>query len=353
MIIGIHIDKNPQKNSHATKCMEYFHSRGIEIQQLNLLAPDALIQANNCDGVVWRWEHNPDHKQSAQKILFAIEHCLGIPTFPNSATAWHYDEKIYQYYVLQSLDAPVPRTWLFWTYEEAIDWLKNATFPIVFKLSCGAGSSNVLKIDSEAAAKSIIDRQFKQGIFPYTMNEYQDSLIPHSKKNLRELLTRPYYAIRYLLSGNLPKKQAKFWKPELNYAYFQEFLPDNLFDTRITVIGDRAFGFRRFNRKNDFRASGSGIIDYDQTKIDMRTIDIAFAISKKGKFQSMAYDFLFSGDIPVICEISYTFTDTAVYNCPGHWNAKKEWISGNMWPEYAQMEFFIDRLSRSKKEIMT
>lgn len=29
-------------------------------------------------------------------------------------------------------------------------------------------------------------------------------------------------------------------------------------DTRVTVIGHCAFGYRRYNRPGDFRASGSG-----------------------------------------------------------------------------------------------
>ena len=43
-----------------------------------------------------------------------------------------------------------------------------------------------------------------------------------------------------------------------DYVYFQKFLPNNKYDIRIVVIGDRAFGFIRYNRENDFRASGSG-----------------------------------------------------------------------------------------------
>ena len=78
------------------------------------------------------------------------------------------------------------------------------------------------------------------------------------------------------------------WRIQKNYVLFQRFLPDNEFDTRITVIGDRAFGFRRMTRKSDFRASGSGIIDYDIGKIDLRCVDIAFRVSQQLGFQSMA-----------------------------------------------------------------
>ena len=67
---------------------------------------------------------------------------------------------------------------------------------------------------------------------------------------------------------------------------FQEFLPCNDFDTRITVIGNRAFGFRRFNRANDFRASGSGKIDYDPKNIAPEMVQLAFDVTRRLNVQS-------------------------------------------------------------------
>ena len=73
-----------------------------------------------------------------------------------------------------------------------------------------------------------------------------------------------------------------------------KYLPNNTYDTRITIIGERAFGFIRENRYNDFRASGSGKISYDKTAIDLKCVEIAFEISQKLKFQTMAYDFIYN-----------------------------------------------------------
>ena len=128
------------------------------------------------------------------------------------------------------------------------------------------------------------------------------------------------------------------WRIQKNYVLFQRFLPDNEFDTRITVIGDRAFGFRRMTRKSDFRASGSGIIDYDIGKIDLRCVDIAFRVSQQLGFQSMAYDFLFTeGNEPQFCEISYTYLSRAIWKCPGYWDTKFNWHDGHYWPEYLHL----------------
>jgi hypothetical protein len=114
------------------------------------------------------------------------------------------------------------------------------------------------------------------------------------------------------------------------------------------VIGDRAFGFQRMNRPNDFRASGSGNLVFNPDLIDRRCIDIAFRVSRQGKFQSMAYDFLFKNGEPVICEVSYAYADWAVHSCPGHWDSNLNWIDGQMWPEEAQAEDFLARIQIAK-----
>jgi len=62
----------------------------------------------------------------------------------------------------------------------------------------------------------------------------------------------------------------------------------------------------------------------------------------------MAYDFLLNEDgLPEICEISYTFSDSPVYECPGHWDSDFKWHEGKMWPEEAQVLDFIDRIDKA------
>lgn len=343
-VIGIHSDKIGEE-SYSDKWTEFLRARGADVRMLDLLATDALEQARQCDGVMWRWAHNPQDKQSAQRILYTIEHYLDIPVYPDSRTAWHYDEKMFQFYLLQALQAPVPQTWLFWDKEQALEWARTAPYPVVFKLSTGAGSSNVLKVENEEEAISLIKRAFERGIFPYTMNEFKKaSFFPRTKAQTRDILHRLKDAIHYVWHADYPRLHPAWWKPEYGYAYFQEFLPRNEFDTRISVIGNRAFGYRRMNRPNDFRASGSGNFDVNPDSMDKKCVEIAFQMSKQGNFQSMAYDFLVKNGEPVICEISYTFVDWMIFECPGHWDSNLNWISGNMWPEEAQIQDFMNLL---------
>lgn len=348
MIIGIHPDRLGTE-SYSDKWAEFLTARGVEVRFLDLLAPDALIQAQQCDGVMWRFVHTPQLKQMAQQILYTIEHGLGIPVYPNSATRWHYDEKTAQHYLLQTLQAPMPRSWLFWRRDEALAWAETAPYPVVFKLSVGASGANVVKVNSKQEAIRLIRRIFKRGMFSMTLNEHRIApIVPRSIMEVKAIARRWLDSLVYFWAGDYPQLHSVWWKPEHGYAYFQEFVPNNEFDTRVTIVGDRAFCYRRVNRPNDFRASGSGNFTVKPELIDKRCVEIAFAVSQQGRFQVMSYDFLLKEATPMIAEISYTTIDWMVHCCPGYWDSQLNWIAGQMWPEEAQVEDFLAELSTQK-----
>ena len=129
------------------------------------------------------------------------------------------------------------------------------------------------------------------------------------------------------------------------YILFQEFLAGNAFDTRVTVIGDRAFAFVRRNRPGDFRASGSGDIEHDPTLVDNECVRTAFSVSERIGAQSLAFDFLRGAESrPLIVEISYCYNPDAVHKCPGYWDPTMNWSEGHVWPEHA----ILDDLLRSQ-----
>ena len=49
----------------------------------------------------------------------------------------------------------------------------------------------------------------------------------------------------------------------------------------MIVIGNKCFGSRRFVRKNDFRASGSGLIDDNPENIDINIVRLAFELCQR------------------------------------------------------------------------
>lgn len=95
------------------------------------------------------------------------------------------------------------------------------------------------------------------------------------------------------------------------------------FDLRVVVIGDKAMGERRICRNDDFRASGSGQFEYVPIREDI--LDIAFNTASKLKMQSVAFDFIFENNEPLIVEMSYGFGVHGISHCPGYYTADKKW----------------------------
>ncbi len=319
-------------------------ARGIQVRELDLLGADPLKQVAGCAGVMWHWYHYPSEiRGAALPILRTIEEHLRIPVFPDLATCWHFDDKIAQSYLLDALDIPHPKTKVFWRKADALQWCEKAEYPMVAKLSGGAGSQNVRLIRHAAEAQAYVKQCFS-GSGVVILPPLPEGSAARLWARLKRAAKRAAQAAPYVFSNRFPAfPDQTYWMPHKNYALFQEFLPGNEFDTRVTVVGDRAFAFRRMNRPGDFRASGSGRIDHDPGAIDLRCVAAAFAAARKLGAQSMAFDFMFRGEgrEPVVGEISYAYADWAVEKCPGHWDSNLNWREGPLWPEEAHVEDFL------------
>lgn len=332
----------PDDHGYCEKWTAFLQERGHEVLPLEISTPKILEQIASTDGFMWRPSLSITDKQIAHRLLLIVEKYLNIPVYPDFNTYWHHDDKVAQHYLFQALNIPTPETRVFWIKEQALDWARVVNYPVVHKSAVGASSINVSLIKSFNEAKNVIDKDF-YGYYSRKRNPFQKI----NRESIWYLKTK-FLTLKKFLFDDIYPIPSKNWEIEKNYCYFQEFLKDNPFDTRVTVIGNRAFAFRRWNREKDFRASGSGKLDYDLSAIDHRCLRLAFDVSKKCNFQSMAYDILFKDNQPVIGEISHSYLDKAVFNCPGYWDRNLVWHEGHIWPEEAQVDDFLDRILKRK-----
>lgn len=96
-----------------------------------------------------------------------------------------------------------------------------------------------------------------------------------------------------------------------------------IFDLRVVVIGDKLLAERRMGRDGDFRASGSGVFEY--VKVDEDIQKIAFDIAEQLQMQSVAFDFIFDHNKPLIVEMSYGFGTKGISHCPGYYSRDFQW----------------------------
>lgn len=331
------------------KWCEFLKTYCVDVLRVNLLASDIYNNIATCDGVMWHLSMNPSVLQAAEPILWPIENVMCKNVFPDHKTRWHFENKFAQKYLFESIGVRTPATYCFWKEADAREWIDTgAQFPLVQKKARGAGSVAVALVKDKQQAHRIVSRSFSPygtwhqvGYYSSHSKAYKKRVVIH----VANFVIRLKDALMHVITGRMPHLPNQFWMPEKDCVLFQEYIPGNAHDTRVTVVGNRAFAFRRWNRDGDFRASGSGKLDFDAKGIDTRMVEKAFEISKAGSFQSMAYDFLLSVEsIPIVCEMSFGYQNTAVHSCPGHWDRSMKWHEGNMWPESAHVKDIIDSI---------
>lgn len=338
--IAIQPDDYGPSNSSSPLWSLLLREAGHEVREVDVRRADILEQLRGCHGFMWRHGQYPNDRQVARRLLPVVERYLGLVVYPDQNTCWHYDDKVAQAYLLEAAGVPIPKTWVWYDADLAKEWARAAPYPLVLKLWSGAGSENVRLVSTSEEAERWVNLVFGDGV--HSLNDEPAPRWPPGRTRLRA-------SARLLLKGVRPDPlppPESCWELHKNYVLFQEFLSGNAFDTRVTVIGDRAFGFRRYNRDDDFRASGSGRIDHDPAGVAPEFVRLAFDVARKLGAQSCAIDGLRRGADPVVGEISYTYASYAVHGCPGHWDAGLNWHEGQLWPEQAQVADFLQRLRR-------
>ncbi len=349
--IGIHYEPLKQFQPRLKRYEKIIAYNGQKSIRLSSSEPDFWHQVRSVDLFIYYWGQWDAERQNAKAIMPIIENEIGVTCFPNQRTAWMFDDKIREYYLMLSQDYPMVKSWVFWESDDALKWAENAELPVVFKLSGGAGSKNVILINNRSDLSKIIKMMFNKGINDNSIRGF-NSLGPNYSSRLLHNLA---LLKRRILGQQIPHRHiCSNWNTHKHYVLFQQFLPNNRFDTRVTTIGKRAFAFRRFTRDADFRSSGSGKIDYDVSSIDLGFVAKAIEISSAYGFQTMAYDFLYDLEGQArFCEMSYAYIDSAVFNCSGYWDDKLNWHEGHFWPQYFHLMDALDLPQLKHPDVLT
>lgn len=340
MVLAIH----ERRGSFSDRWIQYCIEKNVRFRTVNCYDNDIIDQLKDCRCLLWHWRHDDYRDQILARPLIASVEKMGLKVFPSMNTCWHYDDKLAQKYLLESISAPLVSSYVFYDKSEALDWAGQTSYPKVFKLRGGAGSANVKLITNKNIAAKCIKRAFSKGyaLASRWSNLRQRAWILKRDCNLAGLTNFGKGLVRLAK----PRQGLNLLPDQKGYIYFQDFLPGNTYDDRIVVVGEKAFALRRYVRKNDFRASGSGMFEYDKDLFDTKTIAIAFDVAQKLQTQSLAFDFINDAQgRAMIVEISYTYAMGKAYdNCPGYWDRELNWISKSVNPQIFIIENLLSKL---------
>lgn len=155
--------------------------------------------------------------------------------------------------------------------------------------------------------------------------------------------------IKQAFSNNGRKTNMAVFRQK-NFVFFQEFIPNDGYDIRVIVCGDRAFGYYRKVRQGDFRASGMKLVEKRELPAD--AVRIARQANRFIHSPILVVDFVHGLDeryyvieFSPICEMSKP-EQLRVNDVPGTYilddNSNFHFEKGRWWVhELALREFFL------------
>ncbi len=322
------ICSNERIFKHSTSWVyEWIHqceAKGIPFEVVNCYRYDIIAHLQDYSVLLWHYSHYvlPDIME-AQNIL-NIAASLGLRVFPDNNTGWHFDDKVAEMYALQSINAPIPDSWVFYDKKDCLSWLENeAQYPIVAKLKSGSGSNNVKLLHNVKKAKSYANQMFSSGFKPVPSIMYKAYSKTQSAEDLKMFIARAKRIPEFLLTRKCARKMPR----ERGYCYFQQFIPNNGYDLKIVVVRDKMSFLARHTRKGDFRASGSGSIYYEKALVTDEIRESAFAVADKLKLQCIGLDYVVNNltGRGLIVEMCYGFDWQAQYDLGGYWDRVGNW----------------------------
>ena len=223
---------------------------GVGYKVVDIFAHDWIdqIKSSGCDTfLTWPGESIREWKQLYDDRLRFVVQELNKKVFPDFMSCWIYGSKERQNAWLALNNFCAPETWIFYDMDEANNFIEqNAKYPIVAKIDIGAVSSGVSILRSKKECRRYIKCMFKKGIQGYYSNP-----------------------------------QTRQWR----HILFQEYIADAK-EWRVHRQGDSFFGFGKI-KKGDFHSGSGETLWVPPPK---EAFDLAWAITEKGGFKSMAVD---------------------------------------------------------------
>ena len=221
---------------------------GLEVEVLTHATLMSFEPDKISGKVVWYASSQyPELFNYIEDCLMYVQLCGGVlvPSFPLFRS---HENKFFQELLKKKLGLDIPKARLVGTMEDLYKILPSLHFPLVLKTSSGFGSSGVFKISS---AEELVA----------TANVTLTHIFPPATNPLRRLKQTSSYNKKIALYKNK-------YPLMVGRIILQEFFDNLTHDWKVLVFGKTCFCLKRYVKDNDFRASGSGNFNFDETPPD-------------------------------------------------------------------------------------
>jgi len=256
-------------------------------------------------------------KQLYDERVWIINSTLGKPIYPSFTEIFIYENKRNLSYWLKANNIDAPVTNVYYHKNEALDFLKKATYPIVAKLNIGASGNGVKFLQNKREAEEYIEQAFSR-------NGLQFKTGPKLKKgNLLKKVEKVLFK-KGFFSNRMKEYKALSIENQRGFVFFQDFVPHS-FEWRCVRIGDSFFAHKKVVTKG--KASGTLGKSYDNPPIAL--FDFIYQLTNQFSIHSAAIDLFEHEGKYLVNEIQCIFGQSDEYQMlvddkPGRYVKKNE-----------------------------
>lgn len=254
---------HPTYQNYVKACQEL----NVEYEVINIMDNDWIEQIvrSNCDGILLRPSYFKQYWKDMydERVYFIKEH-LSIPIYPSFDEIYIYENKNNMSYWLKIHNIIHPKTHIFYDKKEALDYLKNTTYPIVFKTKLGSAGLGVRFIMNYRQGKRLVNKLFPFKYF-------------YAKGFTKWFIHKKYKFLRVPLMDD----------KQFGFVMFQEKIKNIVCEWRMIKIGESYFGHQKLEAKNG-KHSGSNLVGW--VKPPEKLLDLTKHICDIGNFDSMDID---------------------------------------------------------------
>jgi hypothetical protein len=291
-----------------TKYCRFLEANAIPYALYDIHARDWRTEAGKYDVIVGVDSCELSGLDELRKKYYVLERHMHRKCYPRYEDVLLYEDKILEFYLSDTYGLPLVPTYVYHCREEALAAAEIFAYPIVSKVVPGSGSVGVQLVKNRSQCRAIIRRVFS----------------PRGRGT-----HNPYAA-------------------QKDYLYFQDYVPNDGYDVRVIVVGNRMSGYYRRVPSGDFRASGMNLVQ--ERELPEQALRIARRVYEILKSPMVVVDMLKSleGEYRIIeisplCRID-TCGELKVQGIPGYYVVRGDSYSfqpGRLWvPELALKEFF-------------
>ena len=217
------------------------------------------------------------YKKLYDERIYILNKTLKKFVYPNYDEISLHENKKYLSYWLKANKIPHPKTFVFYSLNNAVGFFKNKQLPIVAKMNIGASGKGVKIFKEKTDVLNYLKEAFSTGI---RQSWGPNILMGDYKNRIISLLKNPKRIIRKL---TIYKKN--YLETQKGFVIFQDFVKHD-YEWRVVKIGDSFFGHKKV--KTHDKASGTKGIIYDLPPDDL--LDFVDHLCSKFNFNCMAVD---------------------------------------------------------------